>query len=223
MDISGFVRNASSPNGIGTYCKGCQSELAREYRRLHPKPKMPKGPKPRFSEPYEVRHKERLRARSKDYYARVRKPKLPENRERLNEAARLARAKNPEKARAACRAWEKLNSHKKAESRARRRALQHEATPAWADRSKMTDIYKQSRSISEQTGIPHEVDHIYPLRSRVVCGLHIETNLRIIPANENRIKSNKMPENANDNEIAVTPESINEHAVCSVASNRIQI
>lgn len=35
------------------------------------------------------------------------------------------------------------------------------------------------------------VDHIIPLKGRQVSGLHIETNLRIIPAQENVRKSNK--------------------------------
>ena len=35
------------------------------------------------------------------------------------------------------------------------------------------------------------VDHIIPLNSKVVCGLHIETNLRIIDLEENKSKGNR--------------------------------
>ena len=50
------------------------------------------------------------------------------------------------------------------------------------------------------TGVKWEVDHIVPLASRIVCGLHAETNLRVVPKLVNRIKGNRfwpdMPEAA---------------------------
>jgi len=39
-----------------------------------------------------------------------------------------------------------------------------------------------------------EVDHIIPLQSKIVCGLHVQNNLRCIPMRENRSKSNKLEE-----------------------------
>lgn len=41
------------------------------------------------------------------------------------------------------------------------------------------------------TGIKHDVDHVVPLRSKLVCGLHNEFNLAVIPASENRSKGNR--------------------------------
>lgn len=44
---------------------------------------------------------------------------------------------------------------------------------------------------TKTTGIRWEVDHIVPLVHPQVCGLHVETNLRVIPAIENRRKGNR--------------------------------
>lgn len=51
-----------------------------------------------------------------------------------------------------------------------------------------------SRSISKKTGTQHHVDHIIPLQGKLVSGLHVPWNLRIIPAHENLSKSNKIIE-----------------------------
>ena len=74
---------------------------------------------------------------------------------------------------------------------AKRRATKLNATPAWADLEKIQQIYILCRQISETTGVLHHVDHVVPLQGRRVCGLHVETNLRIIPATENLTKANK--------------------------------
>lgn len=75
--------------------------------------------------------------------------------------------------------------------RERRFILQRVATPTWANREAMLAIYRERDARVAATGIPHDVDHIVPLVSRVVCGLHCEFNLRVITATENRKKSNR--------------------------------
>lgn len=40
------------------------------------------------------------------------------------------------------------------------------------------------------TAIPWEVDHIVPLNNDLVCGLHCEANLQVIPAIANLSKNN---------------------------------
>lgn len=68
------------------------------------------------------------------------------------------------------------------------------ATPAWADIDKIKAIYSEAARLTIETGVPHEVDHFYPLQSNIGCGLHVEANLRIISKTENAAKSNKWPE-----------------------------
>ncbi len=56
--------------------------------------------------------------------------------------------------------------------------------PEWANMNAIKDIYKNCPS-------GFHVDHIIPLKGKTVCGLHIETNLQYLPANENLAKGNK--------------------------------
>jgi len=75
--------------------------------------------------------------------------------------------------------------------RAKRRAAKLQATPAWADQKAITAIYAEARRLQETLGIPMHCDHIIPLQGELVCGLHVETNLQVIPAPLNLRKSNK--------------------------------
>jgi hypothetical protein len=64
-------------------------------------------------------------------------------------------------------------------------------TPKWADKEKIKKIYEESKRLSADTGISYQVDHIIPLKHPLVCGLHVENNLRIITKEENYKKNNK--------------------------------
>lgn len=76
------------------------------------------------------------------------------------------------------------------EAKERRSILIRLATPRWADRAKILEIYRERERMERETGIPHDVDHIIPIVHPDVCGLHCEHNLRVITAAENGAKSN---------------------------------
>ena len=72
----------------------------------------------------------------------------------------------------------------------RRRIMMRFATPRWADRARIMEMYEERDRLTFETGIEHHVDHIVPIVHPEVCGLNYHLNLRVIPAKENQIKSN---------------------------------
>jgi hypothetical protein len=63
--------------------------------------------------------------------------------------------------------------------------------PKWADRKAIAAAYRQARDLTKLTGVRHSVDHIVPLKNKLVCGLHVEHNLRVILQADNLAKSNR--------------------------------
>ena len=86
--------------------------------------------------------------------------------------------------------WSKNNPDRLNARSANRRARKLTATPTWADQEAVKGMY-QLASIFNQTGIVLHVDHIVPLQSDLVCGLHCESNLQLLPASDNQSKGNR--------------------------------
>lgn len=71
-----------------------------------------------------------------------------------------------------------------------RRKREEDASLGRRYQNEVYEIYKQC-ALLRQAGHDVEVDHIVPLLGKDICGLHIPANLAIIPAKENRTKTNK--------------------------------
>jgi hypothetical protein len=94
--------------------------------------------------------------------------------------------------RAASERWRRAHPDDKQADTNARRKRERKAQPAWVNTFFISEAYALARLRSKLTGVPHQVDHIIPLRSPTVCGLHVETNLRVVPAVVNIRKGNSM-------------------------------
>lgn len=83
-------------------------------------------------------------------------------------------------------------SEKGSETRKMRYLRMTTQVPAWADRHAMDRLYVEAERISADTGVPHVVDHVLPICSDVVSGLHVENNLQILTAVDNIRKGNRV-------------------------------
>lgn len=84
-----------------------------------------------------------------------------------------------------------IDRSKTAEACANRRA-RGRSVP-WKDRSEISKVYREARRLTRETGVIHEVDHVYPIMGKKVSGLHVHQNLQALPGPKNRAKANKLP------------------------------
>lgn len=74
---------------------------------------------------------------------------------------------------------------------ANRRAAEKQAKPAWANDFFIEEAYRLAKLREKVCGGKWHVDHKIPLKHDLVCGLHVENNLQVIPASMNMSKGNK--------------------------------
>lgn len=115
--------------------------------------------------------------------------------ERRSESRRKWNDANRQRISEVSAAWQKANRSKCAAAWARYNAAKLKATPAWANTFFIEEIYDLAQRRSKLKTGGHakwHVDHIVPLISKRVCGLHVEHNLRVIPGSDNMRKGNRI-------------------------------
>lgn len=174
----GEVKPAESFYAGSVKCKPCDNIASREHY---------------------AKNKDRIRARQSErskvkrdqdlvnkaaYYAKNRAA-LIEKSKRYHEANRELRARYKLD-------WQRANKQRVAEYAANRRAVKLNSAVKWSDGFIVSEMYDLARRRTMATGIEWHVDHIVPLQSERVCGLHAHTNLRVIPGLENKVKGNSV-------------------------------
>ena len=148
-------------------------------------------------------------ARDLENAKRLKKEWYERNKELTKERARAWALANPEKKyaihrknrekdlenhNARNREWNKNNKPRKAALQAKRKSVILQRTPPWdPDAHLIVAKYQVAAMLSKASGTPYHVDHIIPLQGKNVSGLHVFSNLRVIPGVENAKKSNKYP------------------------------
>lgn len=173
--LSGFSTNGSC--GHHPVCKDCSAEKARLKRLTN-------GDHIQAIEAAKyIRNKTSMRKANtaycestKEHRSEIERARYIANSESIKARTKAYRAKHPEK----IRAWNGT-----------RRADQQQAMPVWVSRHEINAIYSAASALWLASGEPHHVDHIIPLRHKLVCGLHVPANLQVLLGAENMRKSNK--------------------------------
>jgi hypothetical protein len=213
QSLDNFNKNKKSKDGLRTECKNCQSKYnekwisivenkqnRKEYLKLKRQESEFKQYLIEYKKTYFL-NPENERKR-KEYFKKYYEDKCknnPEYIEKISEYGRIRYSDPTIKSKAAERqklyALTPEGRAKNNALAAKRRAIKKQATPSWLNEKQfkeIDDIYLKCITITIETGIRHDVDHIVPLQGKTVCGLHVPWNLRIITEKDNQIKHNKL-------------------------------
>lgn len=189
--LDAFAKRKDTRDGLNYKCKACDSAYQAERYKL--KPEQIKT----NARTWAAKNPERKRQNFAQWREANRDAQREYMRKWWNENLEVQRAKQAEW-RAANKAhiakknaqWRRENPGKDLALARTKKAAKIQRTPPWADHEKITAVYEEAAAM-RALGIDVHVDHIVPLRGKLVSGLHVHYNLRVILAEDNLAKRNK--------------------------------
>ena len=186
LPLSAFHAKKGVKSGLCARCKKCNNLISAEYQERN-KSKLNAQ---RLA--YRIANREKLCADTKAYQdahkgeTKERMKRYHEiHRDRASERNKKWRSENKQRLREYS-----LSAQVRAKT-VRRKARKMNATPAWANQFFIDEAYSLAKLREKVCGGKWHVDHIVPLTSKVVCGLHVEHNLQVIPMSQNISKGNR--------------------------------
>lgn len=171
-----FYKRKEARDGLQSQCGACRTDAAKKYAANN---------QDRRSENWTAYY-----PKNADYLKQQAKERYEKDPEKASARARDRYQQNKEQVQAKRSAWGKANLHLLAAHNANRRAMRNMAKAKWANDFFIQEAYHLARLRTELFGFAWHVDHIVPITSKLVCGLHTENNLQVIPALENMKKHN---------------------------------
>lgn len=166
-----FYANKRMKDGLGSFCIECHKidGRARKARdRANPEYKAK-----------ELAYKKEYRERTVEQRAAYMAEWREKNRQKVNEYGKTYRNDRKEHYNFLCQ---------------KRKIDTMNRTPKWLtedDFWMIEEVYKLASLRAKMFGFSWHVDHIIPLRGKNVSGLHVPTNLQVVPWIENQRKTNK--------------------------------
>jgi hypothetical protein len=156
---------------------------------------------PEYAKEYRAKRKEHYKQLAKEWYAKNKEVSIEraiewkkENKQRVNEINLACYHRNREVSISRFKEWAKNNKGKVLANVRKYELAKINRTPQWLDNDDVwiiQEIYDLAYKRYEMTGIKWHVDHIIPLQGKLVSGLHVPSNLQVIPAYTNISKGNK--------------------------------
>lgn len=160
-----FHKDKNRSDGLSYVCKECAKQKTRAWYK---------------------ENKDRALAYERALYA--------QNPAIKNKQAKLWRQKNQERKRQNDKAWRLANADVVRASKMRRKITKIDRSRPY-DTEFLSLVEIEAHELAElreaATGVKWHVDHIVPLKSKLVSGFHNEFNLAVITATENMSKGNR--------------------------------
>lgn len=164
-----FYSRKESKDGLGSYCKVCAYEKSRKWKASNPE---------KLKESDRKSNKKRYQE-NPEYVKSLNKKYIENNREKATIGHRVANKKH-----------RKNNPRFYVEKEAKHRARKLQAMPKWLNEEQLQQI----KDIYINCPEGYHVDHIMPLKNKILSGLHVPWNLQYLTAEDNIKKSNKLLE-----------------------------